>query len=149
MEQFSHPSIIWFALGLVLFLLEFAAPGLVLFFFGVGAWVAAIAALIFNIPINSQLIIFIATSILSVLFFRNWLKKLLWKGKSTSDYIDDEFIGKIATVEIPITPTQNGKIAFKGTHWEARADERIEAGEKVMITGNNSIILNVKPYPTA
>jgi membrane protein implicated in regulation of membrane protease activity len=145
MDQFLNPPTIWFALGLVLFLLEFAVPGLILFFFGVGAWVTAVISFFFDISINSQLLVFLATSILTVLLFRNWFKKLLWERRSSNDFVDDEFLGKTAVVEKTITPFENGKVAFRGTSWEAGSDVTIEAGEKVIITGNNSIILIVKP----
>lgn len=36
---FSKPELVWFIIGLVLFLLELVLPGFVIFFFGVGAWV--------------------------------------------------------------------------------------------------------------
>jgi membrane protein implicated in regulation of membrane protease activity len=41
------PIIIWFVVGLVLILMEFVIPGLVIVFFGLGAWVAAIFVAIF------------------------------------------------------------------------------------------------------
>jgi len=55
---FSKPEMIWFILGLVLFLLELVVPGFVIFFFGIGAWVAALVCLIANPGVNLQVIIF-------------------------------------------------------------------------------------------
>ena len=51
--------LIWFILGLVLLLGEFVMPGLVIFFFGIGAWVVAILTIFFDISINLQLIIYL------------------------------------------------------------------------------------------
>ncbi|MBW1855703.1 MAG: hypothetical protein JRJ00_13650 [Deltaproteobacteria bacterium] len=46
-----NPTTVWFVLGLILALSEFAVPGVILIFFGVGAWiVAATTYLTFNTP---------------------------------------------------------------------------------------------------
>ena len=45
-KEFLTPEIIWFLVGLVLLILEFAMPGLIIGFFGVGAWVVAIVCLV-------------------------------------------------------------------------------------------------------
>lgn len=145
MDNLSNPSVIWFILGFVLLLLEFALPGLVLFFFAAGAWLVAILCLFLDIPINIQLLIFAVTSVVTVSLLRKWLKKLIWRDEKRSSFIDDEFIGKTAKVERTITPSQNGKVAFRGTSWDACADEVIEVNENVLITETNSIVLKVKP----
>lgn len=144
MDNLLHPAAVWFLIGFLLLLLEFALPGLILFFFGVGAWIVAILVLLFDLPINAQLIIFLVSSSLSVLFFRKWVKNLLWSRKKSSELIDDEFIGKTAVAETAIAPGHNGKVSFKGSSWSARSTDVIDAGETVMITGNESILLIVK-----
>ena len=42
----SRPELMWFILGLILFLLELVIPGFFIFFFGLGAWVTALVCLI-------------------------------------------------------------------------------------------------------
>ena len=73
-KDFLKPEIIWFLIGLVLLILEFVMPGLIIFFFGVGAWIVALICLITDIGINTQLIIFITCSVLSLLVLRLWVK---------------------------------------------------------------------------
>ncbi|MBA2561775.1 MAG: NfeD family protein [Chitinophagaceae bacterium] len=143
MESFYNAAVIWFIAGFIFFLLEFAVPGLILFFFAVGAWVVAILSLFFDLSINTQLIIFLASSILTILLFRKWVKKIIWTNKSSSE-IEDEFIGKTGKAETFIGPKQNGKVDFKGTSWDACSEDLIEKGEKVTIIGNESILLIVK-----
>src|SRR5688572_13114066 len=63
MEIFYNAAVIWFIVGFIFFLLEFVVPGLILFFFAVGAWLVAILSLFIDLSINSQLLIFLATSI--------------------------------------------------------------------------------------
>ncbi len=143
MESFYNAAVIWFIVGFAFFLLEFAIPGLILFFFAVGAWVVAILSFFTDLSINSQLLIFLATSIVTVVFFRKWVKKIIWVKKYSSE-IEDEFIGKTGKAETYIGLGQNGKVDFKGTSWDARSEDSIEKGEPVTIIGNESILLIVK-----
>jgi inner membrane protein len=144
MDIFQNAAVMWFVAGFIFFILEFAIPGLILFFFAVGAWIVAILCLFLNIGIDAQLIIFALTTLVTTIFFRNWVKNLIWKKSSTSE-IESEFIGKSGKAETPIGPGKKGKIAFKGTSWDATSDEQIEKGEDVVVVGNESILLIVKP----
>ena len=65
-KDFLTPEVIWFLVGLVLLVMEFMLPGLIIGFFGVGAWIVAIVCLMTDIGINAQLGIFIASSVLSL-----------------------------------------------------------------------------------
>lgn len=148
MDKLLNPPLIWFVIGFVLFLLEFAVPGLILFFFAIGAWVVAILTLFMDLSINSQLLIFLGTSLFTVALFRKWVKRIIESRKQSSAFIDDEFIGKTGRVEIPIAPGRNGKISFRGASWDACSEENIGEGEQVTIIGNKSIVLIVKSTKT-
>ena len=143
MNNFYNAAVIWFVAGFIFFLLEFVIPGLILFFFAIGAWVVAILSLFFDFSIDIQLIIFISVSILTILLFRKWVKKILWIKKFTNE-IEDELIGKTGKAETNIAPGQNGKVDFRGTTWDAKSDDIINRGENVIIVGNDSILLIVK-----
>lgn len=144
MDIFYDAAVIWFLIGFIFFILEFVLPGLIVFFFGVGAWIVAIITFFTDISINSQLIIFLASSIVTTLIFRNWLKKLIWRKKHSTELMEDEFLGKTGRAETAISPFQKGKVAFKGTTWDAHSEDIIEKGETVTIIGNESILLIVK-----
>lgn len=141
--NFNNPSVVWFVVGFVLMLLEFVMPGLILFFFAVGAWIVALLTLFFNLSINSQLISFIISSVLSIVFLRKWMSKLLWTRKASNE-IEDELIGKNAIAESSFGPDENGKVEFRGISWGAQSDDQIIKGETVIIVGNDSITLIVK-----
>lgn len=141
--SFDNEAVIWFVVGFVLFLLEFVMPGFILFFFAIGAWIVAVLTLFFDLSINNQLIIFLISSVLSILLFRKWMKNLIWIRKDTSE-IEDELIGKTVTAETFIGPGINGKVEFNGTSWEAQSDDSITKGERATIIGNDSILLIVK-----
>jgi membrane protein implicated in regulation of membrane protease activity len=144
MNDFFDNAVIWFGVGLAFFLLEFVLPGFILFFFGAGAWIVGIITLVFDVSINVQLFVFLGSSVLSVLLFRNWVKHKIGMTPVSREVLQDEFIGKVAKAETPIAPGTNGRVEFKGTLWDAYSDDQIDAGEKVIITGNESIILIVK-----
>jgi inner membrane protein len=151
LKEFLKPELIWFLVGLVMLLLEFALPGLIIFFFGVGAWITA--AVCFSSgyvhgSINSQLLIFLISSVLSLIVLRKWLKGIFHgHTDSEQDLTKDleEYIGQRGVVKVKITPARSGKIEFHGTDWNAESDSEIEEGEPVEITGKNNITLKVKP----
>lgn len=149
-KEFLRPELIWFLVGLVLLIMEFMLPGLIIFFFGVGAWIVAIVCLLSTYvqgSINSQLLIFIVSSILSLLILRRWVKGVfLGHSGANQDLREDlkEFIGERATVIEDITPKAGGKVEFHGTNWEARADGDIIAGAIVEVIGKDNITLIVR-----
>ena len=143
MDRLLTTPVVWFIIGFVCFLLEFMLPGLILFFFAVAAWIVAILSLFLDLDINTQLIIFLASATLTILLFRKWVRKLIWR-KNHSSELEDEFLGKIGIAETFIGPGQNGKVDFKGTSWDATSDDIIDKGEQVTIIGNDSILLIVK-----
>ena len=75
MDILSDPAVIWFLVGLGLLLLELILPGLMILFFGTGAWVTALACVIFEPSLNWQILIFLVASLLGLVLLRKYLKK--------------------------------------------------------------------------
>lgn len=144
MDIFMHAATIWFIIGFVLFILEFIVPGLILFFFGVGAWVVAVLLLFMDISVNMQLIIFLISAVFSIVLLRGWMKRILYGNNPSTELLEDEFLGKIAIAKSAIAPGKNGDVYFKGTTWQAASDDFIGEGENAKIIGNDSIILIVQ-----
>ena len=147
LKDFLKPELIWFLIGIVMLLMEFMVPGLIIFFFGVGACIVSAVCFFADISINAQLIIFIVASVLSLLLLRNRLKAIFIghssdKQDMTSDL--NEFVGERVVVIEKITPQNPGKVEFHGTNWNAEADEDIEQGTTVEITAKNNLTLKVK-----
>ncbi len=143
MESFNNPAVIWFFLGFVFFILEFLIPGFILFFFAIAAWIVALVALLFDISLNVQLLLFLFSAIATILLFRKWLRRIMFSKKHSTE-LEHEFIGKAGIAETDIAPDREGKVDFKGTSWNARSDDNIQKGDHVIITGNESIVLIVK-----
>jgi len=144
-EFFSNPIVIWFLLGFVMMLLELVMPGVIIIFFGIGAWITALCCMIFSPPLAWQIAIFTVTSVLSLIFLRRWLLDILFKKKEKEETLSDEFLGQKAITETVINGARGGKVTFKGALWDALSSEKIKAGEQVEIIGKESIKLVVKP----
>lgn len=139
----KEPAMVWFLIGLILIVSEFAVPGLVIIFFGLGAWAAALALLAIQMSLFFQIVIFLVVSITALLVLR---KRFMAVAEHTPD-LTDEFIGKTAEVEERVKKGAYGKVKFKGTLWKAEtaSDQVLEKGALVKIVGYESIILKVEP----
>ena len=145
LETLSNPAVIWFFIGLFLLLLEIAVPGLIVMFFGIGAWITALITAIFHPGINVQIIVFIITSVVLLLLLRRYVKLTFFgKNDTIHDDLADEFIGKNATAESDFQIGEDGKVTFNGTLWSAIAESEIKKGEKVLIVGRENITLKIK-----
>lgn len=144
MDFLSDPAVIWFLIGLGLLLLELVLPGLVILFFGVGAWVTALVCAFTDINLNLQILIFLVASLLGLILLRKYLKNRFFS--RTDKEIDDqleEFIGRKARAIVDFKEG-SGQIEFKGTQWSARCDDPVRKGEWVEITSKDSLVLQVK-----
>jgi len=142
----SKPEVIWFIIGLALFLLELVLPGFVIFFFGVGAWVTALLCLIADPGLNLQAIVFAVTSILSLVALRKIIqKKFFYTKDELSKDVEDEFSGREAIAMTDFGPGENGKVEFKGTQWKAESVSSIREGDRVIIKEKDSFKLIVEP----
>ena len=144
MDILSNPAVIWFLIGLGLLLLELVLPGLVILFFGAGAWITALVCTFSDINLNWQILIFLVASLLGLVLLRKYLKRRFFN--RTDKEIDDqleEFIGRKGRA-IDDFKSGSGKIEFKGTRWSARSDDTVAKGDWVVIKSKESLILNVK-----
>jgi membrane protein implicated in regulation of membrane protease activity len=142
----SKPELLWFAIGLVLLLLELVIPGFFIFFFGLGAWITALVCLLGEPSTNLQIIIFAVTSVIALIGLRRIIQKKFFysKGKESED-VEDEFTGKEALAVSDFGDEKNGKVEFKGTTWTAESKAEIKAGQRVIIIEKDSFKLLVKP----
>ena len=146
MEILSNPAVVWFLVGLGLLLLELVLPGLVILFFGVGAWVTALVCAFFtDITMEWQILIFLIASLLGLALLRKYLKRRFF-GRTNKEIEDqlEEFIGRDAKAIVDFKEGA-GKVEFKGTQWSARCTDPVSKGQWVTIESKDSLTLNVKP----
>jgi membrane protein implicated in regulation of membrane protease activity len=146
-KDWLKPELLWFIAGLAMLLLEFIVPGLIIFFFGVGAFVVALICIFFDISINLQLLIFLLSSVLLLVALRRWLSTTFMGHvgftMNSAENLDD-FTGGRATVIRGIKPGLPGRVEFRGSRWDAEADEEIPEGSAVVVTGKNNLTLVVR-----
>ena len=142
----SRPELMWFILGLILFLLELVIPGFFIFFFGLGAWVTALVCLIGEPGTNLQIIIFAVVSVLALVALRRIIqKKFFYSKQKDSDDVEDEFTGREAVALADFGTDHTGKVEFKGTTWKAESSSEIKKGQTVIINKKESFKLVVEP----
>jgi len=145
LDFISKAPVIWFLIGLAFLLLEFMLPGLIVLFFGFGAWITAICTLIFDLGLNAQLIVFMGTSVLSLIFLRKYFKRIfVGKDEKAVDEVLEEFVGKIVIAESDFEKGRKGRVTFKGAIWEALSETDIKKGDQLKIIGKDSIVLIVE-----
>jgi len=142
-----NPAFWWTVAGIVLMICEFSVPGLILFFFGVGALVTALAALLFPMSLTMQLIVFVVASLVSLFGLRRFLKPV-FMGRSTAVNDDDSvvegMVGEECEVSESIVPGASGKVVLHGTAWKAESKEALEVGQAVVVVNQKSLTLIVK-----
>jgi len=147
LEEFLQPRFVWLYVAVALFALEFLAPGLIIFFFAIGACVTAAVCFFVDIGLDLQLVIFIISSVGSLLGLRRWFKGIFLghagSRQSGTRNLED-FVGNKAVVKKNISPSSPGKVEFHGTDWNAEADEEIDQGSIVEIVDKYNLTLKVK-----
>ena len=144
------PEVVWFLVGLVLMLAEFAVPGVVLVFFGLAAWIVALATYFgFISSLAAQLILFAVATVVLLASLRKWVKEKLFVGHVSgvqhSDVNLDEFTGKSVLVLEDVAPGKSGgKVEFKGADWSASSEEPIMKGDTAVITGMDGLTLKIR-----
>lgn len=127
------PELVWFVGGVVLMLLEFAVPGVVLVFFGLGAWVTALTTYMgLTEGSASQLLVFAGASVFLLAVLRRYIRNR-FSGfigeRQTPDQNLDEFTGKKVVILEEVAPGKTGKAEFKGAPWRAESEDTFKQGE--------------------
>lgn len=139
-------ALTWFLLGAVLMFSEFLLPGFIVIFFGIAAWLVALAVWTFDISFDTQILIFIIASIISILTLRRYFKST-FKGDTVGMDSLDRRIGQHAEVVEAIPAKGTGRIRGLGSTWPAVADEPIAVGtpvEIVSVDESSATIIKVR-----
>ena len=137
----------WMALGLVLVVLELAAPGgFFVIFFGVAALV--VGSLVFfelGGPLWVQLFAFSVLSAAFLLLFRNPIMRRMKFDRGTDDL--DNLTGDPATAIEKLTPGGAGRVELRGSIWSARngGQALIPRGARVRVVAVDRFTVVVIP----
>ncbi len=136
-------GLMWLIMGGICFVLEMILPGFVLFFFGLGSWITALSCWLFPVSLNTQLSVFLISSLVSLFSLRRFIQNRFRGDESIEEEGVSVAIGEKALVLEDIIPPQEGKISYAGTQWRARAGAAIEKGNTVFIVGQKGAVMEV------
>ena len=133
---------LWFALAVVMFVMETLVPGIHFLWFGVAAGIVGALALIAPMAWTWQVILFAAISVATVFWVRRY-------GRSDGAQTDEpvlnvrgaQYIGRKVIVEEAIV-NGRGKVRVGDTIWAAEGEDAVR-GASVEVTGVNGIVLVV------
>lgn len=138
------PILIWFLAGIIFFGLELLLPGLIVFFFGVGSWCAALAVYLLPIPLSGQLLVFLGASVVALVLLRATLKKVFLGRQFEKDAMENKVAeGSSGVVIEDIIPPAAGKIKYAGSFWQATAEESLAKGTVVRVVEKNNLTVKV------
>ena len=137
----------WLAVGLVLVLLELAAPGgFYVIFFGLAAMVVGLL-LLFDAagPLWMQLLLFSVLSAVFLAVFRNPIMRRLKFDRGTDDV--DSLTGEPAKALEDFGPGEPGRVELRGSAWSARNGGTlpIARGARLRVVGVDRLTVIVIP----
>ncbi len=122
---------VWLAAAVIFLILELMSPGFLFACFVVGSAAAMVFGHFNPDSYYWQVGIFIIVT-LGLLPFARMLAKKITKPSPQKSNVD-ALIGQVALVTKTIDPDLGGQVKVEGEVWSARADETIEAHEKVRV----------------
>ncbi len=135
----------WIVLGLVLCAAEIFIPSFFIFWFGLGAFAAAVVSLFLGLTF--QIVTFIAVSSVLLIFTRPIVMKTLLKKGSSRKINIDEIIGKRALVVERVNPVEGkGMVKINGEIWRAATedDSVVSVGDYVKILKVDGTLLKIE-----
>jgi inner membrane protein len=133
---------LWFALAVLLFVMESLVPGVHFVWFALSATIVGIIALATALAWEWQLIAFALIAMAAVF----WVRHKSREESAKSDVPDlnirgAQYIGRIVTIEDPIV-NGRGKVRLGDTVWVAEGEDGPK-GASVKITGSDGTVLVV------
>jgi membrane protein implicated in regulation of membrane protease activity len=139
MSNTSYIWIVWLIVAAIFIAAEVFTPGFFLLWFGVGALVAALMAMLGIGGLAAQLTVFLVVSVALVVASRTIFERFLVRRKSEDDVKIgvDQMIGHVGTVvESSHGALHEGAVKLLGTVWTAFPVE----GEDVLTDGDTVIV---------
>lgn len=138
---------VWFALAILLLVVELATVQFVSIWFSASALVTGIVVTIFNdMPIVWQIVLFVVLSVVALFATRPLVKKLTSGSKSSKTNLELNIDKPAVVTEKIDNIKETGAIKINGLVWTARSIDNsvIDVGEIVVfkeISGNKALVL--------
>ena len=127
----------WLVLGVVLVLAEIFIPSFTILWFGLGALVVGVVALLFEIPLSVQVLIWTLFSVLFTVLWFKWVKPMM-VDSSNSQAARESAIGESGQViKLPAGDTR-GRLRFSTPildkdEWEFICETDVALGDRLHI----------------
>jgi membrane protein implicated in regulation of membrane protease activity len=138
MMESIFPVTIWFAVGVILLVLEMFTPGFFLASIAVGAFLASATARLGGEPIY-QLLAFIIGGGISLISIRPVFKKYLQANGAKTNA--DGMIGKYSVVENNVNPNEHFYAKIDGVSWDCLCPNSLSMGDKIRVVSLDSAVL--------
>ncbi|WP_296269331.1 NfeD family protein [Pseudomonas sp. UBA6562] len=127
---------IWLVFGVALILLELLLPTFFILWFGIGAVLVALAALVVpSLHLDMQVLLWVLfSSVTTLLWFKIFRRK-----KPDVRWTADSVIGEVGLLTVAVSEFQKGRVRFQkpilgSEEWICVADSEIAVGERVRLT---------------
>lgn len=138
-------NLIWLGLFILLLVIEIITVGLTTIWFAAGA-LAALAANVMGADLIIQIIIFLAVSVVLLIFTRPWAEKHLNRKRVRTNY--EREIGKVIRITEKVDNLdQTGKSVVDGQEWTVRSrndSDIFEAGALARVVAVSGVKLIVE-----
>jgi len=133
----------WWSLGAVLLIVELLAPGMFFLWLGESAFVVGgVLWVLPAISFETQVILFSALSVVSVLVFRRFLQRRpIQSDRPLLNQRTAQYVGRLFTLEEPIV-NGRGKIHVDDSTWRVEGED-CPSGTKVRVMDAEGVILKV------
>lgn len=140
-EQTWFFVVLWIAVLVLAVVIELATEELISIWFGGGAIIGIILAIV-NVPWYVQVLVVVITSAILIIISQVILAK---KRKNEVVYKSniDAVIGEKIHITKKVTPNENGEGKYHGVIWVVKSDEEIEEGVYatiVRVEGNKFVV---------
>jgi len=137
---------IWLGIGVLLILSEFILPGVLICFFGAGAVLVSILCAFKPLSLIWQLLLFAVSGCVLLFCCRKFIPGVFKGGKAgccCEDIDSDNVAGARAVVVRRITAKMPGKVEFRGSLWDASAEDDLDEGTVVTVIKRENLMLCV------
>ena len=139
------PWIVWLVIGALLIIAEMATLTFHLLWLGIGALAAMVVSLIAPDLIWLQTLVGCFVALLLTLFTKPLTRRFRAASKGYKNAFDD-IVGKKGQVVEEIAVGQLGMVKIDNEIWSATANEKIAAGEAVIVVRRGSAVLEVQKW---
>ena len=133
----------WWVLGLILLALEIVVPGNVFVWFGVGALITGVLALIADVGWQVELIVFVVLAVVLVIVGRRIFARAVQPGEQP--FLNDRahrLVGSSYMLSTPIVDG-HGQVRVDDTNWRITGPD-LPSGTRVKVVDADGAVLKVE-----